>query len=407
MLLCTGFYTGFTVQHGNTQMRKFLSQKVAIAAKTQNKPYQIHDTSIPGLVLRVQPTGIKVWKLIQDRKPRTLGRMPVMTFGMAKGKAEAILRGEDPDAVEDDQAARMTFDIFLTDHYQDWVEANHSQPEETMARLHRFDIGSKQLDQIRLADIESWRIKRQKRGISHATINRDISSLKASLQKAWDWELLDNHPLARLKRLKVDRSPVVRYLTQGEEKRLYAALTARDTLMRDARASGNKHRKERGYKLLPSLGTYADNLTPLVLLSINTGLRRGELWNLAWRDIDLRKKMLTVRGKGAKSGQTRHIPLNAAAVNVLKTHRGDVVPMPNVPVFGSAEFRKAFNALLVKAKIQNFRFHDTRHTFASKLVMAGVPLNTVRELMGHSTLEMTLKYAHLAPESLRDAVDLI
>ncbi|MFC1690406.1 tyrosine-type recombinase/integrase, partial [Pseudomonadota bacterium] len=237
--------------------------------------------------------------------------------------------------------------------------------------------------------------------------NRDLSSLKASLQKAFDWELLDNHPLARLKPLKVDRRPLVRYLTQGEEKRLYAALQARDSLMREARVSGNKHREERGYELLPNLGIYADNLTPLVLLAINTGLRRGELWNISWQDIDLRKKMLTVRGKKAKSGQTRHIPLNDAAVDALKIHRGDVVPMPNVPVFGNAEFRTAFNAVLSKAKIQNFRFHDLRHTFASKLVMAGVALNTVRELMGHSSMDMTLKYAHLAPKNLRDAVDLI
>jgi len=388
-------------------MRKFLNQRVAIAAKAKNKAYQIHDTAIPGLVLRVQPSGSKIWKLIQNRKPRTLGRLPVMTFGMAKNKAEAILRGEDPDAVENDQAALMTFDTFLTDHYQDWVEANHSQPNETMARLRRFNLGSKLLNEIKLADAETWRIKRQKKGISHATINRDIATFKSSLQKAWDWDLLDSHPLARLKRLKVDKRRVVRYLTQDEEKRLYAALQARDTLMREARVSGNKHREERGYKLYPNLGTYADNLTPLVMLAINTGLRRGELWNLTWKDIDLGKKMLTVRGKGAKSGQTRHIPLNAAAVGVLKTHRGDVIPMPNVPVFGNAEFRKAFNALLDKAKIQNFRFHDTRHTFASKLVMAGVPLNTVRELMGHGSLEMTLIYAHLAPENLRDAVDLI
>lgn len=392
-------------------MRKFLSQKVANAAKIKDKAYQIHDTAIPGLVLRIQPTGVKIWKLIQKidgkRKPRTLGRMPVMTFGMAKGKAEAILRGEDPDAQETDRSALMTFDAFLTNHYQGWVDANHSQPEETMARLRRFNIGDIRLDELKLADIESWRVNRQKIGISHSTINRDLSALKASLQKAWDWELLDNHPLARLKPLRVDRRPVVRYLSQDEEKSLYAALQARDSLMREARVSANKHREERGYDLYPNLGTYADNLTPLVHLAINTGLRRGELWNLAWQDVDMRKKMLIVRGKGAKSGQTRHIPLNTAALDALKVHRGDVVPMPNVPVFGNAEFRTAFNAVLKKAKIQKFRFHDIRHTFASKLVMAGVPLNTVRELMGHSTLEMTLKYAHLAPESLRDAVDLI
>ncbi len=388
-------------------MRKFLSQKIANSSKAKDKAYQIHDTAIPGLVLRVQPTGVKIWKLIQDKKPRTLGRLPVMTFGMAKEKAEAILRGDDPDAIEDGQAASMTFDAFLTDHYQHWVEANHSQPDETMARLRRFNIGAKQLDQIRLADIETWRTNKQKNGRSHSTINRDISALRASLQKAWDWELLDNHPLARLKPLKVDRRPLVRYLTQGEEKRLYTALQARDNLMREARVSANKHREERGYELYPNLGTYADNLTPLVILAINTGLRRGELWNLTWRDIDLRKKTLTVSGQGAKSGQTRHIPLNTAALEALKTHRGEAVPMPTVPVFGNAEFRTAFNGVLGRAKIQNFRFHDLRHTFASKLVMAGVPLNTVRELMGHGSIEMTLAYAHLAPENLRDAVDKI
>lgn len=388
-------------------MRKFLNQKLAESAKIKDKAYQIHDTAIPGLVLRVQPTGVKIWKLIQDKKPRTLGRLPVMTFGMAKGKAEAILRGEDPDAVEGDQASQMTFEKFLTDHYQDWVEANHSQPEETLARLRRFNIGDIQLDEIKLADIETWRVKRQKSGISHTTINRDLSALKASLQKAWDWELLGNHPLARLKPLKVDRRPLVRYLTRGEEKRLYAALQARDNLMREERVSANKHREERGYELYPNLGKFADNLTPLVTLAMNTGLRRGELWNLTWRDIDLHKQTLTVSGQGAKSGHTRHIPLNTAALEALKTHLGEAVPMPNVPVFGNAEFRTAFNGVLHKAKIQNFRFHDLRHTFASKLVMAGVPLNTVRELMGHSSMDMTLKYAHLAPENLRDAVNKI
>lgn len=388
-------------------MRKLLSQKAALAAKSKDQPYQLHDVTIPGLVLRVQPTGTKIWKLVQNRKPRTLGRFPVMTFGMAKGKAEAILRGEDPDAVEDDQPKDVTFSDFLDDHYEPFVRANHSSPEGTMAYLHRFGFGDKNLDEIRLVDIETWRIERQELNRSPKTINREVATIKSALQKAVDWELLDAHPLARLKPLKVDRRPVVRYLSPPEEKRLLAALAARDDKKRERRLSGNAHRRERGYKTYPRLGIYADNLTPLVLLAINTGLRRGELWKLTWKDIDLRKKMLTVRGKGAKSGQTRHIPLNAAAMDVLETHRGEVVHMPNVPVFGNAEFRKAFNAVLDKAKIQNYRFHDTRHTFASKLVMAGVPLNTVRELMGHGSLEMTLIYAHLAPENLRDAVDLI
>lgn len=259
-------------------MRKLLSQKTALAAKIKPSPYQLHDTAIPGLVLRVQPSGTKIWKLVQNRQPRTLGRLPVTTFGMARAKAEAILRGEDPDAVID--TVILTFDDFLNEHYQDYVRANHSRPHETMSVLRRFKLGKQPLDEIKLAYIETWRIKRQALKRSPKTINRDTVTLKAALQKAVDWELLGTHPLSRLKPLKVDKRQMVRYLSTSEEKRLVAALVARDALRREQRRSGNAHRQERGYKLMPDLGFYTDNLTPLVLLAINTGLRRGELWNL-------------------------------------------------------------------------------------------------------------------------------
>lgn len=386
-------------------MRKLLSQKVATSVKPKDKPFQIHDTAIPGLILRVQPTGAKIWKLIQDRKPQTLGRLPAITFGMAKDKAERILRGEVE--AEPVQALPQTLDDFLKNHYKAYIRVNHTTPDDTLARIRRFKLGARLLNEIRLADIETWRIKRQEQGASASTINRDTATLRSALQKAVDWELLEAHPLARLKPLKTDKRKIVRYLSPDEEKRLLTALMERDERKRRERASANEWRRERDYDLLPAIGIYCDNLTPLVILAVNTGCRRGELWNLTWGDVDLRRKMLTVTGKGAKSGQTRHIPVNAAAVDALKTHRGDVAPLPSNPVFGRAEFRKAFSGVLKAAKIEKFRFHDTRHTFASKLVMAGVPLNTTRELMGHASLDMTLIYAHLAPDNLRAAVDLI
>jgi len=386
-------------------MRKLLSQKIALAAKIKDKPYQIHDTAIPGLVLRVQPTGAKIWKLIQNRKPETLGRLPTVTFGMAADKAGRILRGEEE--TEEAPPAPMTLDDFIEKHYGPYVRANHAQPDETLARLRRLNFGDKQLDEFKLADVETWRIKRQEQGRSPSTINRDTVTLRSAMQKAVDWELITTHPLARLKPLKTDKRKVVRYLSPDEEKRLTATLAARDERKRKGRESANAWRRERGHDPLPAIGIYCDNLTPLVILAVNTGCRRGELWNLIWGDVDLRRKMLTVHGKGAKSGQTRHIPLNAAAVDTLKNHRGDVMPLPSIPVFGRAEFRKAWAGVLKAAKIEKFRFHDLRHSFASKLVGASVPLNTVRELMGHASLDMTLIYAHLAPDNLRAAVDLI
>jgi integrase len=199
----------------------------------------------------------------------------------------------------------------------------------------------------------------------------------------------------------------VRYLDDDESNRLMAALNARDDRKRTERRSANQWRLQRGYELLPDLGAYCDSLTPMVILALNTGLRRGELWNLVWGDVDLKRAMLTVHGKGAKSGQTRHIPLNTAASGALKAHKGEASPLPSVPVFGRHEMKTAFGGVLKAAGIEAFRWHDLRHTFASRLVMASVPLNTVRELMGHASLDMTLIYAHLAPDNLRDAVEML
>lgn len=164
-------------------------------------------------------------------------------------------------------------------------------------------------------------------------------------------------------------------------------------------------RRQRKRELLPALPHYGDHLTPAVLLSMNTGMRRGELLSLRWSSIELAGKhpQLTIEGSSAKSHQTRHLPLNQEAVDVLKRWRERAPSEERVfPV--KTGFKSAWAPLLVRAKITAFRWHDVRHHFASRLVQAGVPLNTVRELMGHASLAMTLRYAHLAPDQKREAV---
>jgi integrase len=119
---------------------------------------------------------------------------------------------------------------------------------------------------------------------------------------------------------------------------------------------------------------------------------------------------MTIHGKSAKSGQTRHIPMNREARDVIRTWR-PADAKPGVYVFANGEkeglttIKTAWAPLLKRAEIDSFRFHDLRHTFASKLVMAGVDLNTVRELLGHADLKMTLRYAHLAPSVKAAAVE--
>jgi integrase len=141
-------------------------------------------------------------------------------------------------------------------------------------------------------------------------------------------------------------------------------------------------------------------------LAIHTGLRQGEQYSLTWDNVDLERRILTVAK--SKNGERRHIPLNDAALASLMTARQYSNDGPAVfwNRYGERLHtpRQWFEEALKNAKISNFRWHDLRHTFASRLVMAGVDLSTVQQLMGHKTIGMTVRYAHLAPEHQLGAV---
>src|SRR6185503_13537516 len=112
-----------------------------------------------------------------------------------------------------------------------------------------------------------------------------------------------------------------RFLDQAEETRLRDALKARDEGTQARRALANLRRQRRHERVLPPLMYFADHLTPAVLLSINTGLRRGEILKLRWGSVDFNRQLLTVEGRNAKSRQTRYLPLNEEAVDVLRRWR--------------------------------------------------------------------------------------
>ena len=240
-----------------------------------------------------------------------------------------------------------------------------------------------------------------------ARINRDLTAPKARLSKAVQWRFVSVHPLQGVKRSKEDTTAVVRFLHADEEASLRAALLARDEERRRGRISANEWRRERGYELLPESGTYTDHLTPIVFLAINTGLRRGELLQLIWEDVDLDRAILTVRREVAKSGKTHHVPLNGEAVKALRERQGHERTRLVFPGENSEQMthlKSAWTRVAKPAKLRAFRFHDLRHTFASKLVQRGVDLNAVRELLGHSDFSLTLRYAHLAAENKAAAV---
>jgi integrase len=224
------------------------------------------------------------------------------------------------------------------------------------------------------------------------------------------WDFLPRHPLKSVRRAKGADNSRTRYLSAVEEQRLRKALDDREA---ERRASRERHnawhaaRATEGHPQWPDDG-YTDHLMPLVLLGLNTGLRRGEMLGLRWENIDFNSAILTVPAGIAKSRKGRHVPLNTEALAVLDRWRrqtpGDDVVFPGAGGGRMTHINTSWEGLVEAVKLKDFRFHDLRHDFASKLVMAGVDLNTVRELLGHSDIKMTLRYAHLAPQKLADAV---
>jgi len=395
-----------------------------------DKPYEFVDTDLKGFLLRIQPSGNMVYYYSYRSPAGSRARIKVgstqdltvaQARDLAKDYSAEVRRGNDVQSQKKEErleAARIkerTLGKFLENHYAPWARLNLKTGEKTIAAIERNfkSFFSLPLNKISLLAIEQWRNQRLRDGKQPATINRDITALRGLLSKAVLWEVVEEHPLKKLKQLKIDNSPNVRYLSSSEEIRLTEALQARDAEIKAGRERGNQFRKQRDYPLLPSLldQTYGDRLTPMVILSLKTGMRQGEVFDLRWRDISFDEALITVRAETSKSNQTRHIPLSPMAKTALESWYAQSTDKElDSPVFPGKlgarldNVKRSWSQVLKDAKIEKFRWHDMRHDFASKLVMNGVPLNTVRDLCGHADLSTTLRYAHLAPEHKAEAV---
>lgn len=403
-------------------MKAKITQKLINSLEPKDRHYRVHDTEQPRLFIRVQPTGHKSYMVTWGRnRERSLGQVGTLTLAQARIDAarylaDAYEHGE-PLAVTQGRrgAASPTLRDFLADTYHPWFEAHykgHEANKKTLEQAFQALLDSRLTD-IDQRDLESVRVAWLAGGNADTSVNRKMAAIRGVFSRAVEWGMLNAHPMTKLKQLKTDTKGRVRFLSSDEVGNLREALDARQENDRAERDNANKWRAERNKKLLPDLrqAPYSDHLKPLVLLSLNTGMRRGELFDLRWPDVDLLNKVLTVGGVTAKSGQTRHIPLNREALEVLQGWKvqgtGIGLVFPGRQGERLDNVRKSWAGVLKAAKITGFTWHDMRHTFASKLVMAGVPLNTVRELLGHSDLTMTLRYAHLAPDSKASAVELI
>ena len=268
---------------------------------------------------------------------------------------------------------------------------------------------TKRVADITAGDVDRFRNKRLNAGVAPATVNRDVAALSGVFAHWVENNKSAAHPLAGLDVLKVADDEIIRYLTPDEATQLRRALADRDVKAAMDRQSANEWRVERGYELLPKIIGYCDHLTPMVLLSLNTGMRQGELFSVAWEHVDLRHKTISVLASHSKGNTTRTIPLNGEALEVLTAIRPDEAKglVFKSPITGGRfnNVKKAWAEITKAAKVPDLRWHDLRHDFASQLVMRGVALFTVQKLLGHANSKMTQRYAKLAPGTLADAVD--
>jgi integrase len=409
-----------------------ISKPLVANIQAASQDITVVDTILSGLELRVRPSGSKTWVFryridggLQQRL--RLGRFPGLSVAQARElallAAADVAKGIDVRARQKEARAAAarerasTLGKFIEEQYQPWAKT-HLHTWEFQIRRIKKDFATwleKPMMSIDEPLIEKWRAERKDAGTQPVTINRKLQRLHAVLAKAVDRKIILRHPFAGLKPLKCDRTGRIRFLNEEEEKQLRSRLIAREQEHRAERERYIEHCRVRGLRLLATRKEeYTDHLRPIVLLAFNTGLRRGEIFHLKWKDVNLKTKWLTVVGTTSKNRQTRQVPLNIEAIHVLEGWRRQFVKVtPAAYVFPGAG-EKALTAITTawrgvreSAALEDFHFHDLRHHFASRLVQSGVDLNTVRELLGHADITMVLRYAHLAPDGLALAVEKV
>ncbi len=235
-------------------------------------------------------------------------------------------------------------------------------------------LHDKHLDEINKAMIEHIKAEKLNTGVSYGTVNHVLSFLRAVLNKAKnEWEWLDTIPTIKMLPVNNDR---VRFLTHEEINRLL--------------------------KELP------EHLNAMARFSLATGLREANVTGLQWTQIDMARACAWINASESKSGKAIALPLNSDAMEVLKEreqmrstigiHVKHVFTYKGKPV--SRANNHAWRKALVRAGINDFRWHDLRHCWASNHIMKGTPLNVLKELGGWHDLTMVLRYAHLSSEHL-------
>lgn len=274
------------------------------------------------------------------------------------------------------------FDAFA-EQYLDWVKANKKplttlRVQTTLTHLIAF-FGQKKLSDLTPWHLEQYKKERREADMAPATVNLELGMLKAMLRKAQAWGKLTEHPGKEVKPLKGVQGKT-RFLSEEEEERL--------------------------------LSVCSPPLQHIVQVGLLTGFRRQELTSLRPEDVDFVRGTVSVAACYSKNGESRMLPIGPQLRAVLEEALATRRDAPTVFATDKGypwkrSLSDTFRRVAVRAGLEPLGPHVLRHTFASRLVMAGVDLRTVQELMRHKTIAMTLRYAHLSPDHKRKAMEIL
>jgi integrase len=282
---------------------------------------------------------------------------------------------------------KMVFDNLL-EEYQQWAKVNKKESslkrELTNAKPLLKYFGGRRMNLITHADAEQYQRQRvdgiltiegvsKKPKVSNSTVNREVIMLKHMFKKAVEWGYLPINPLRNVKLLK-EPPGRIRYVKPEEWQRLLSACSP--------------------------------EIRNLVIFARHTGLRRSEIFNLEWSDLDWEQKRLTIRER--KNNTSMIIPMSRVVFKILTTiHKTttSTYVFPGNDGQRRKTIQTGFKAACRRAGITDLRFHDLRHTFGSDLINSGADLQTVKLLMGHKNIASTVRYVHPTEEHLRKFIE--
>lgn len=311
-------------------------------------------------------------------KWESVGKVGRVTKTMAQAKLEERKRQVRRGELEMIGAKIPTLSEF-TEEYLNYVrnvkqKRSWTRDKELLTNLCKY-FGDKKLSGIAPKDLEDYKLARLKE-VKPATINRALGCLKHLFNLAKRWKkFFGENPVTQVEFFE-ENNKLERILTPEEEERLLACS--------------------------------APHLRPIVLCALNTGMRKGEILSLKWSNVDLENNIITIEPTNTKSKKTKKLFINSVLRGILLEQKLKGGGSEHV-FLGSdgnpiKKLRTSFEKACSRANIKGLRFHDLRHTAATRMIESGANIVAVSRILGHSTLSMTMRYTH-PEDSVRDALE--